>query len=224
MTGLFNKFAAATLLTLSLSAGTVLADHHNEPRYGDREGRDYRHTQEKRYDRDRGDKYDHRHKHDKTDVRVDINIGSAPRPRYHERRVRYWVEPEFKVVRERLWVEPVYKTVTERVWIEPVFKTVYEDVRFPARYEVREVSTYIGSVRITNRERVLVEPACVKRVPRHVCVSEGRWETIEKRICVTEGRWNFVEKQVCVSEGRWDYRVERVLDRRESETRVGFEF
>jgi hypothetical protein len=52
-----------------------------------------------------------------------------------------------------------------------------------------------------------------------VCVSEGRWNVIERQVCVSEGRWNVVERQVCLSDGRWDYRVERVeITGREEET------
>jgi hypothetical protein len=242
MTGLFNLFTGivhtsktlTSLLALGLAAGafamapSAARAGDDDRRYGDRDGRDYRHTQERRYDRDHHDSKHHDRKHhghhDKGDVKVEINLGGRPAPRYSERRVRYWVEPEFKCVTERVWVEPVYKTVTERVWIEPVYKTVYEEVRQPARYEVREVTRYIGSVRVTSRDRVLIEPACTRRVAREVCVSEGRWEVIEKRICVSEGRWNVIEKQVCVREGRWDHRVERVEYGREAEASIGIRF
>lgn len=243
MTGLLNKFTgnvrtktATSLLALGLCAGSfglapaVARADDGDRRYGDSEGRDYRHTQERRYDRDRrdydhdrDDRYDRRRDRDQTDVRVDINLGGRPAPRYSERRVRHWVEPQFKCVTERVWVEPVYRTVTERVWIEPVYRTVYEEVRVPARYEIREVTRRIGAVCVTSRERVLVEPSCTRRVAREVCVSEGRWDVIEKRICVSEGRWNVIEKQVCVSEGRWDYRIERV-EHRPTESRIAFRF
>jgi hypothetical protein len=233
-----RNLRTAALLALGLTAGVAgfapsaaMADDDDRARYGDRGGRDdYRYTQERRYDKDRDHDRHDRHHHrdrDKTDVKVEINIGGgrpAPRPRYTERRVRYWVEPEYRTVSERVWVEPVYKVVTERVWVEPVYQTVYEEVRVPARYEVREVSVGFGPARVTNRERVLIEPARIKRVAREVCVSEGRWNVIERRVCVSEGRWNVVHKHVCVNEGRWDYRVERVEYGREAETRVDFRF
>lgn len=215
MTGLFkfNRISSA-VLALGVFAGalaivptSVRADDH-------------RRDDDRRYDRDRD-----RHDHDKTDVKVDINFGSKPRPRYTERRVRYWVEPEYRVVTERVYVEPVYKVVTQRIWIEPVYKTVYEEVQSPARYEIREVTRRIGGpVSVTTRERVLVEPACTRRIAHEVLVSEGRWDVVEKRICVSEGRWNNVERYVCVSDGRWDYRVERVEFDRDTETRIDFRF
>jgi hypothetical protein len=228
----------AALLALGLSAGVAgfapaAARAQDDARYGDRRGDDYRHSEERRYDRDerrerhdrRRDYRDHQGRRDRTDVKVEIDLGGPkPRPRYTERRVRYWVEPQFEVVRERVWVEPVYRTVTERVWVEPVFRTTYEDVYCPARYEVREVSTRFGPTRVTHRERVLVEPAHTKRVARQVCVSEGRWDVIERRVCVSEGRWKLVERQVCVRDGRWDYRVERAEFDREAETRLDVRF
>lgn len=249
MTGFIHNITRnlrkAALLGLALTAGVAgfapaaALGQDDDRRQGDREGTDYRHATERRQDRDfrydpREDRNrdprdrDYRHHHgrrDKSDVKVEINLGGPkPRPRYHERRVRYWVEPQYTVVRERVWVEPVYRTVTERVWVEPVYKTVYEEVYCPARYEVREVSTRIGPARVSQRERVLVEPAHTKRIAREVCVSEGRWDVIEKRVCVSEGRWNHVERQVCVNEGRWDYRVERVEFGRDAETSVDFRF
>jgi hypothetical protein len=75
------------------------------------------------------------------------------------------------------------------------------------------------------RERVLIKPACVERVPTQVCVSEGRWDVVERRVCVSEGRWDVIEKRVCVSEGRWDYRVERVeVSGYEEETLLDLKF
>lgn len=228
MTGLFNSITGnlrTKLMAMGLLAGTLglsptLARADDNGRYGDRDGRDYRHGDERRYDRRDSD----RDRRDRTDVKVDINFGSRPRPRYTERRVRYWIEPEFKTVCERVWVEPVYRTTTERVWVEPVFKTVYEVVCVPARYEMREISTRIGPARVSHRERVLVEPESTRRVATEVLVSDGYWKTTERRVCVSEGRWNNVEQQVCVSEGRWDYRVERVEVDRDTETRVDFRF
>jgi hypothetical protein len=204
------KLGSKSLMTLSVAAGLaslapMAALAADDGRYGDRHGRDYRHTVEHRYERTY---LDHNH-HDrgKSQIKVDVNFGS---PRYEERRVRYWVEPVYTTVRDRVWVEPVYKTVCERVWVEPVYKTVYEEVCVPARYEVRECVRYQRGRRVIIRERVLVEPEHSRRVARNVCVSEGRWDTVERRVCVSEGHWDVVERRVCASEGRWDYRVERV--------------
>ena len=235
MTGFFNNITGnvrrAALLALGLAAGVAgfapAAQADDDGRYGDRYGRDYRHGDERRYDRrDRDDKWDHRH-HDKhrggNDIKVDIDFYTGrtyARPRYHERRVRYWVEPQYKVVSDRVWVEPVYRPVSERVWVEPVYKTVYEDVYTPARYEVREIVRYSHGRKIITRERTLIEPACTKRVPRQICVTPGHFEVVTKQVCVTPGRWNVVERRVCVSEGRWDYKVERV----EEEARLELRF
>ena len=68
---------------------------------------------------------------------------------------------------------------------------VDEEVQAPARYEVRETVRYERGRRVVIRERVLVEPACTRRIARNVCVSEGRWDVIEKRVCVTPGRWEW---------------------------------
>jgi hypothetical protein len=139
--------------------------------------------------------------------------------------VRYWVEPTYRTVSERVWVEPVYRCETERVWVEPVYKTVYEEVRVPERWEVRETVRYERGRKIVTRERILVEATCVRRVPRRVCVSEGRWDVVEKKVCVSEGHWDVFEKRVCVSEGHWDYRTERVeVSRREEETVLDVRF
>jgi hypothetical protein len=213
MTGLIQKFSGklATATVLAVTAFAPAATQADDDgRYGDRYGRDYRYGDERRYDRDRGDRYSgHRHHdRDETKVKVDINLGG--RPRYEERRIRNWVPPVYRTVTERVWVEPVHQTVTERVWVAPVYKTVYEEIEAPARYEVRETVRYRHGRRYVTRERILVEPACTRRIARNVCVSEGRWDVIEKRVCVSEGHWDTVERQVCVSEGRWDYRVERV--------------
>ena len=208
MTGLCStlsgKLGSKTLLALAVAAGlaglapTARAD--DDGRYGDRHGRDYRHTVEHRYERVRQDRdddhYDHRdHRHGER----------------RDARARVWIEPAYKTVRERVWVEPVYKTVCDRVWIEPEYKTVYDDVYVPARYELREVVHYHRGHRHVTCERVLVEPACTRRVPRNVCIREGRWDVIERRVCVSEGHWDVVERRVCVSEGRWDYRIAGAL-------------
>src|SRR5688500_3420248 len=155
MTRLLSTFSGTlgskTLLTLAVAAGLAPtpARAADEGRYGDRHGRDYRHTVEHRYERTYRD---HDHDRGKPQIKVDVNFG---RPRYEERRVRYWVEPVYTTVRDRVWVEPVYKTVCERVWVEPVYKTVYEVVCVPARYEVRECVRYQRGRRVIIRERVL---------------------------------------------------------------------
>jgi hypothetical protein len=208
-----GKLGRTSLLTLGLAAGLAglvpTAARADEPRYGDRHGKDYRHGDEHRYDRGRDGRW-HKSHGDKSDVRFGIGFNAGSRPRYVERRVRYWVEPVYNTVTERVWIEPVYKTVTERVWILPVHKTIYETVEVPARYEVRETVQYSGYRKIITRERTLIEPAYTKRVARQVCVSEGRWDAITRQVCVSEGHWDVVERRVCVSEGRWDYRIERV--------------
>jgi hypothetical protein len=249
MTGFFNQVVTgnvrrAALLALGIAAGVAgfapTAQAGDDGRYGDGYGKDYRHGDERRYDRRHGDDnkwghhgdkrwgHDHRGGRGDTEVKIDVDFYTGRtvvrreteyRPRYHERRVRYWVEPQYKVVSERVWCEPVYNTVSERVWIEPVYRTVYEDVYSPARYEVREVVRYSHGRKIITRERTLIEPACTKRVPRQVCVTPGRWEVVKKQVCVTPGRWDVVERKVCVSEGRWDYKVERIeITGREEET------
>jgi hypothetical protein len=242
MIGLFNiiqgNLRKSSLLALALSAGLAglapTVARADEPRYGDRYGKDYRYGDERRYDRsDRGrDTNRWRNSRDRSDFKIDIDINtgrtrreSEYRPRYTERRVRYWVEPVYRTVSERVWIEPVYRTVTERIWVAPVYKTIYEVIDVPARYEVRETVRYSGNRKIVTRERTLIEPAHTDRIAREVCVSEGRWETITRQVCVSEGRWNVVERRVCVSEGRWDYRVERVeFTGREEQTRLDFRY
>jgi hypothetical protein len=178
MTGLFGnltaKLSAAALILATFGVTTARAG--DDGRYGDRWGRDYRHGDERRYDRD----HDHRHDHgDKAKIKVDIDFsGGRYHPRYEHRRVRYWVEP-------------TYRTVTERVWVEPVYKTVYEDVCVPGRYEVRDVVHHHWGRRVIVRERVLVEPACTRKIARNICVSEGHWDVVERKVCVTEGRWDY---------------------------------
>ncbi len=228
MTAFFSNITgnlrAAAVLAIGVSAG--LAGFSGTARaadgiYGDRFGKDYRHTVERRYDR--GGRDDR----DRTDVRIDIDFNSGRtqyRPCYTERRVRYWVEPAYRVVSERVWVEPVYRTVNERVWAPPVHRTVYEEVNVPARYEVREVVRYQRGRKVIIRERTLIEPARCERVAREVCVSEGRWDIVEKRVCVSEGHWDVVEKRVCESEGRWDYRVEQIETFGDEQTRLDVRF
>jgi hypothetical protein len=225
MTGLIRtlsgKLRSKTLLTLAVAAGLsglapTSARAGDDGRYGDPWGRDYRHTVEHRYERTHRD-----HNHGKSQIKVDVNFG---RPRYEERRVRYWVEPVYNTVRERVWVEPVYKTECERVWVPPVYNTVYEDVCVPARYELRDCVRYEHGRRIVVRERVLVEAEHHRRVARNVCVSEGRWDTVERRVCISQGHWDVVERRVCASEGRWDYRVERaeLVSREQARLNVRF--
>jgi hypothetical protein len=184
MNGIFNgftrKFRKSTLLALAVAAG--LAAFTPAVAFGgDR-------------DRDRDHDHDHRHDKDKTEVKVDINFGTGQtqirreteyRPRYRERRVRYWVEPVYTVRTERVWVQPVYRTVSERVWVEPVYKTVYEEVRTPARYEVREITRYEHGRKTVTRERTLIDPGGIQRIGREVCVSEGRWDYRVERVEVT---------------------------------------
>lgn len=225
MTSFFNiitgNLRGAALLALGLCTGATAlspraARAADDGRYGDRYGRDYRHTVEHRYDR--VDRCDNDRGRAQTDLRFEINFGSGPStfrherelpPRYTERRVRYWVEPQYRVVTERVWVEPIYRTVTDRVWVPAVYRIVYTEEYIPARYEVREIVRYDGRRKVVSRDRTLIEPGHTVRVPRQICESEGHWETVERRISVSEGRWDEVKRQVCVSEGHWDERVER---------------
>lgn len=210
MSGLLKR----SLLSLAVSAGIAGIFSANAPAddglYGDRHGRDYRHG-----DEDRRPRSDFKFDFDFTTGSAWIQREADNRPHFVERRVKVWIEPTFRTVSERVWVEPVYRCETERVWIAPAYKTIYEEVRIPERWEVRETIRYEQNHKVITRERILVAPACMKRVPRQVCISEGRWNLVEKKVCVSEGHWDVVEKRVCVTGGQWDYRTEHLeLSRR----------
>lgn len=234
--------ATVGLLGFAGTAGAEDGVRVEKAQFGDRHGRDYRYGDERRHDAHRRSPRRYRHDHhqyghpgeDRSDVKIDIDFHTGRTkvrreteygPRHRERRVRYWVLPVYRTVTERVWVEPVYRTEIERVWVEPLYETVYEEVHCPARYEVREITKRRHGRRIVIRQRVLIEPAHVQRVPRRVCVREGRWDVVERRVCVSEGHWDVIERRVCVSEGRWDYRVEHVeVSGHEEETLLDLKF
>jgi hypothetical protein len=142
---------------------------------------------------DRGDRYrEHDQGGDRTDVRVDVNLGGRDRaPAYEERTTRVWVEPEYRTVCDNVWVEPVYRDECDRVWM-------------PDRYERRDVLFWDRGRRIVRQDRVLVEPGHYEDVHRQVVVSPGHWENVERREYVSPGHWEYRTERFAVDDRRWD--------------------
>ncbi|MBC8105843.1 MAG: hypothetical protein H7Z14_04580 [Anaerolineae bacterium] len=189
-----NKFVRTALLSATTLAGTfalpAIASAAEGGRFHDARAQDRSRTSD-RDDRYRDDhRYDDRRRDDdggnrnKTDVRIDINLG---RPRY---------EPLYEERTSRVWVEPVYRTVCDRVWVEAVYRTECDRVWEPDRWTVRDVVYREHGRKVIRQERVLVE--------------RGHWRDVERQVLVCEGHWQNVDRQELVREGHWEYRTERV--------------
>ncbi|CAN5644971.1 hypothetical protein BH09PLA1_BH09PLA1_17880 [soil metagenome] len=204
-----NQFARTALLSAATLAGTFAlpaiasadggrfhdARADSRGRANDRDTRDRDTRDREASDRDARDRDDHRNDdprrddfaraRNKTDVRIDINVG---RPRY---------EPVYEERTTRVWVEPTYRTVCDRVWVDAVYRTECDRVWEPNRFADREV-VYRDDCgrRVVRRERVLVE--------------RGHWRSVERQVLVCEGHWQNVERQELVCDGHWEYRTERV--------------
>jgi hypothetical protein len=159
----------------------------------------------------------------KVRVGVGFNLGGGRGPRYEEKRVKVWVEPVYRTVTDKVWVEPTYRTVTDRVWKEPVVKVQVQRVWVPDRYEWRTYYKNVRGVRVSVREKVLVEPAHHERRESKIVVQPGCWENVERREVDCEGHFDTVERRELVTAGHFEWRTERVaVDRGRRDTVVGF--
>jgi hypothetical protein len=166
-TGAAKWAVAAGVGVMALAAPAVsFAGDRDYRRDDDRRGRDYRDSDWRGHDHDRGPR-----------IGFDIRIGE-PRPDYRPAPVRVWVAPVYRTVCDRRWVEPVYRTVTDRVWVPDVFED--RETRFVEHGHVH--------TRVT---RVVVVPGHFETRERRECVSEGRFETCDRQELVSEGRWDY---------------------------------
>ncbi len=142
-----------------------------------RDSRNDRNASNNRDRYDRGDRFETTRRNDRTDVRVDINVGRyEPQYRPPTRIERVWIEPVYRTECQQVWVEPVYRTECQRVWVEPV-------------YEIRQVVDYRFGRRIIREERVLVCAGHFEERPIQVLVCAGHYDSVERQVIVAAGHW-----------------------------------